>query len=127
MNYKVIFEFFKYLNHNKKVMVREHIIEGNSVMECSRKAFEFKRKIESEIGGEILYKKKKVIKKKPTIKKSDDEGDSIKSKDLTAKNAIDHISSNDDIEEFLSIDEDRTTVINAYNKKINEVNDNENL
>lgn len=49
----------------------------------------------------------------------------LKSADMNAKKAISHIKeiNKKDVEEFMSEDEDRTTVIDAYNKKL-EINDN---
>jgi len=120
--YKILFTFYALLNPRRKVEIDTESIIGNSVLDCSRKAFEHKQKLESQRGGEIVYKKTKVEKIKerriPKSKKIDLE---VESSELSAEDAIRFINENDmeTIQNggFISEDEDRVTVLRALNNK----------
>lgn len=119
-NFTITYSFYLVLK-SKRVKVEEAEILGNSVMDCSRQAFEKKREIEKRKGGEIVYKKKKVTKEKKVRRKKDNVDLNVKSKNLSANDAIDYIKNHElDVlinGEFLSEDEDRVTVTNAFESK----------
>lgn len=123
--YKVTFKFYIILDSvGKKTVKDDHVIEGNSVLDCSRKAFMKKRDLEHSIGKEVLYTKKNIKKVKDDDIPEEEKIDSnYSSDDMYADEAIKFIKNND-LEylkkiEFMHDEEDRSTVIGAYNKKQN--------
>jgi len=121
-NFKIVFEFFILLR-NKKKKVHEETISGNSILDCSRKAFEVKTRLQGQKGKTVTYKKKKINKEKKIEAESKDKELAVKSKDYSANDAINYIKENsyDFLVEtqFLSEDEDRVTVTNAFEQKQN--------
>lgn len=119
-NFTITYSFYLVLK-SKRVKVDEVEIKGNSVMDCSRKAFDKKLEIQRRKGGEIIYKKDKVVKEKKVRKKKDNIDLNVKSKDLSANDAIEYIKNHElDVlvnGQFLSEDEDRVTVTNAFESK----------
>lgn len=120
--YKIDFWFYKVLNRTMKTKIDSKQIEGQSVLACARKAFEYKQELEKKRNCEIVYKKNSVEKiRKRSVRKEERIDIDDRSMDLSAKDAIDFINNNTieflEKSEFISEEEDRITVMNAFNKK----------